>query len=212
MSSLLTTALPYHTLHISGQPIWLFDLHLSSTERSQRRTELDKVLRGFFSETIAQPTANATHVWQNFDQLIDIIHTQGQPAQVVFLSKSGNLIKLPLAISYALPFSAVAICCKKTGSHTIGLDMCGDADFEVMSSAEKQQFCQDYFANMPSTEDSSILARRWSVLEATLKHLQMPLSQLQDNPYFFDYLPPLSVSSEKVYLDGKKFWVSMVMD
>lgn len=214
------TILPISTLILANQSIWLFDLKLHAANRGERHIFLDKLLKGFFTQKITQAAQNNSHCWQNFSQFCHIIHTPGQPAQAVFKEKNGQEIILPLAISYALPYVAVAVnfdsqldnsSLDNENLEKIGLDMCAVADFENMAMAEKQHFCQDYFPYLPMTQDSKALARRWSAFEATLKYHRLPLETAVQNPFFQQTLPPLSVQSDKVYLDDQAFWLSVAV-
>lgn len=211
--------LPIATITLANQVIWLFDLKLNNQMRSQRRDKLDSLLKQFFSQKIAQNVYGNDQIWHNFTQFCHIIHTQGQPAQAVFLTQSGIIVRLPLAISYALPYVAVAVNFPhkldddfdNDDFEKVGLDMCAVTDFDSMAMAEKQHFCQDYFPYLPITHDSKALARRWSAFEATLKYHRLPLKTAVENPFFQQALPPISVQSDKVYLDDQAFWLSVAV-
>lgn len=194
---------PFQTIVLNYQFIYLFDLNLPNTARSQRQAVLDKVLTQFFQK---QLTENPTQFWQNFQQFSQIIHRQGQPAQAIFLAKknlasNGEKISVNLAISYALPFVAVALSMDK-----IGLDLCAVADFDGMNQPEKIHFCQDYFPHLPVTTDNSTLAKNWSSLEASLKYQQITLAQAVESP---SWLQGITVISEQISFNEKNFWLSL---
>lgn len=189
---------PLQTIVLNYQFIYLFDLNLPTTARSQRQAVLDKVLTQFFQKQLSK---NPTQFWQIFTQFSQIIHTQGQPAQAIFLDKNGEKISVNLAISYALPFVAVALSMDK-----IGLDLCAVADFDGMNQPEKIHFCQDYFPQIPVTTDNSTLAKNWSSLEASLKYQQITLAQAVESP---SWLQGITVISEQISFNEKNFWLSL---
>lgn len=193
---------PFQTIVLNYQFIYLFDLNLPNTARSQRQAVLDKVLTQFFQSHLNKHhDDNQSEFWQNFHQFSQIIHTKEQPAQAIFLDKNGEKISVNLAISYALPFVAVALSMDK-----IGLDLCAVADFDGMNQPEKIHFCQDYFPHLPVTTDNSTLAKNWSSLEASLKYQQITLAQAVENPLL---LQDLTVVSEQISLNDNIFWLSL---
>lgn len=201
--------MPVYDTMLNQQPIWVFDLHLSNTARSQRRAVLDAILSQFLPTYIAHSSQNRVPpaVWQTLSQFCQIIHRPAQPAQAVFLDDNGEKLTLTLAISYALPYVAVALSPQK-----IGLDMCAVADFAPMSFSERQQFCQDYFPCEPITREAISLANYWSQLEAKLKYWQMPLSEAMQDIAKFQALPAVAVSSKTITLATQTYWLSMASE
>lgn len=207
--------------NLARQTVWMFDLTLGVSERSQRHAKLDRVLAQFFNQLKKNPPANMADFWQNIGQFSHIIHAPAKPAKAVFLDKLGEKIAYTLAISYALPYVAVAL----TPLKHFGLDICAVQAFDSMDLAERQQFCHDYFAPvLGSTVPISMttfstnrndMAKCWSAYEATLKCLALGLDRGLDmrqlNAPFYQQLENITVSSEKVTLDNGEFWLSMAI-
>lgn len=147
-----------HQLMIANQCVLIFDLKLTSQQRSLRRSYLDKILADYFAS-------------QNLTS--HIVHQLGQQATLTLTSQdTKHCNAYYLTISYALPFVAVS-----WSQQALGIDLVAVADFENIQQEERQSFAHLYFPTFEHATDILLLARKWASFEAKLKLLQLPLQE-----------------------------------